>query len=91
MSTVYGGAGRGGLRVRTLCDALARALCWRAFAVCATLAEVRKRGDDFWAEFEFYLSDLVVGCVMDVVLVTLMAPAAVIGRQPKSAKATGAP
>lgn len=25
-------------------------------AVCATVAEVRKRGDEFWAEFEFYLS-----------------------------------
>ncbi len=27
------------------------------------MAEVRKRGKDFWAEFEFYLSDLVVGLV----------------------------
>jgi hypothetical protein len=25
------------------------------------VAEVRKRGDEFWAEFEFYLSDLLVG------------------------------
>lgn len=25
------------------------------------MAEVRKRGKDFWAEFEFYLSDLLVG------------------------------
>jgi hypothetical protein len=25
-------------------------------AACATVAEVRKRGDEFWAEFEFYLS-----------------------------------
>ncbi|KAF6253674.1 hypothetical protein COO60DRAFT_1545566 [Scenedesmus sp. NREL 46B-D3] len=46
---------------------------------CATVAEVRKRGDEFWAEFEFYLSDLLVGCVMDVVLVSLMAPRAVLG------------
>jgi len=30
---------------------------------CATVAEVRKRGDDFWNEFEFYLSDLLVGLV----------------------------
>lgn len=48
-------------------------------AGCATVAEVRKRGEDFWAEFEFYLSDLLVGCVLDVVLVSLMAPVAVLG------------
>jgi Protein RETICULATA-related len=58
-------------------------------AACATVAEVRKRGDDFWTEFEFYMSDLVVGCVLDVVLVSLMAPVAVIGAKPKSASATG--
>ena len=51
-------------------------------AACATVAEVRKRGDDFWAEFEFYLSDMAVGLVMDVVLVTLLAPALVAGRAP---------
>jgi hypothetical protein len=28
---------------------------------CATVAEVRKRGDEFWKEFEFYLSDMLVG------------------------------
>ena len=39
------------------------------------MAELRKRGDDFWGEFEFYLSDLMVGLVLDVVLVTLIAPA----------------
>jgi hypothetical protein len=55
-------------------------------AGCATVAEVRKRGPEFWDEFEFYLSDLLVGCVLDVVLVTLMAPAAVLGRAgPRSA------
>ncbi len=27
---------------------------------CATVAEVRKRGKEFWSEFEFYLSDLLV-------------------------------
>lgn len=58
---------------------------------CATVAEVRKRGDDFWCEFEFYLSDLIVGCVLDVVLVTLLAPVAVIGAHPNSAQATGKP
>ena len=55
---------------------------------CATVAEVRKRGDDFWGEFEFYLSDLVVGCVLDCVLVGLLAPAAVIGAKPTT-KPTG--
>jgi hypothetical protein len=44
------------------------------------VAELRKRGDDFWGEFEFYLSDLMVGLVLDVVLVTLLAPPALIGR-----------
>ena len=49
-------------------------------AGCATVAELRKRGDDFWGEFEFYLSDLLVGLVLDVVLVTLLAPPAIVGR-----------
>lgn len=57
-------------------------------AGCATVAEVRKRGEEFWTEFEFYLSDMVVGIVMDVLLVTLMAPVAVIGA--KSKKSGGA-
>jgi hypothetical protein len=56
---------------------------------CATVAEVRKRGDDFWCEFEFYLSDLIVGMVLDVVLVTLLAPVAVIGAHPKARSSTG--
>ncbi len=56
---------------------------------CATVAEVRKRGHEFWGEFEFYLSDLVVGLVLDVVLVSLLAPAAVIGAAPKTAAASG--
>ena len=47
---------------------------------CATVAEVRKRGEDFWNEFEFYLSDMLVGLVMDVVLVSLLAPVAVPGK-----------
>ena len=58
-------------------------LGWVA-AGCATVAEVRKRGDDFWGEFEFYLSDLVVGCVLACVLVGLLAPSAVIGARPKT-------
>ena len=48
------------------------------------MAEVRKRGSDFWGEFEFYLSDLVVGCVLDCVLVSLLAPIAVLGPHAKS-------
>jgi hypothetical protein len=55
----------------------------------AGAAQVRKRGKDFWAEFEFYLSDLIVGIVLDVVLVTLMAPAAQLG--PRAARTGGAP
>eukprot|EP00890_Picochlorum_soloecismus_P002669 jgi/Picsp_1/3402/NSC_06240-R1_chloroplast lumenal protein len=53
---------------------------------CATVAEVRKRGEDFWDEFEFYLSDMLVGLVMDVVLVSLLAPVAVAGRKRKVPK-----
>ena len=56
---------------------------------CATIAEVRKRGDKFWGEFEFYLSDLAVGMVLDIVLVTLLAPVAVVGKYPKAVESTG--
>ena len=56
---------------------------------CATLAEVRKRGENFWGEFEFYLSDLAVGMVLDIVLVTLLAPVAVVGKYPKAVESTG--
>ena len=52
-------------------------------SACATVAELRKRGDEFWSEFEFYLSDLIVGLVLDVVLVSLLAPVAVPGRTRK--------
>ena len=41
---------------------------------CATIAEVRKRGAEFWDEFDHYLSDIIVGIVLDAVLVTLIAP-----------------
>ncbi len=54
------------------------------------MAEVRKRGADFWDEFEFYLSDLVVGCVLDVVLVSLMAPTATLGAR-KATTHSGVP
>ena len=55
------------------------------------MAEVRKRGPDFWDEFEFYLSDLVVGCVLDVVLVSLMAPTASLGARKPAAKSREPP
>ena len=56
---------------------------------CCTIAEVQKRGKDFWHEFEFYFSDMVVGLVMDVIIVTLLAPTATIGRQHRTAEFTG--
>ncbi|CAA6656785.1 unnamed protein product [Spirodela intermedia] len=52
---------------------------------CATLAEVQKRGKDFWAEFELYAADLLVGVVVNVALVGLLAPYARIG-QPSTSK-----
>ena len=52
---------------------------------CATFAEVQKRGKDFWAEFELYAADLLVGIVVDIALVGLLAPYARIGKP--SAKA----
>ncbi|KAK8553091.1 hypothetical protein V6N13_141693 [Hibiscus sabdariffa] len=52
---------------------------------CATLAEVQKRGKDFWAEFELYLADLLVGVVVNVALVGMLAPYARIG-QPSISK-----
>lgn len=51
---------------------------------CATFAEVQKRGKDFWAEFELYLADLLVGIVVDIALVGMLAPYARIGKQPMS-------
>ncbi|EPS61183.1 hypothetical protein M569_13616, partial [Genlisea aurea] len=49
-------------------------------SICATLAEVNKRGKDFWAEFELYAADLLVGVVVNVALVGMLAPYARIGR-----------
>ena len=57
-----------------------------SLAGCTTIAEVRKRGKDFWGEFELYLSDLFVGLVLDVALVGLMAPAMVLGGAAGAAK-----
>ncbi|CAK9143548.1 unnamed protein product [Ilex paraguariensis] len=47
---------------------------------CATFAEVQKRGKDFWAEFELYAADLLVGVVVNVALVGMLAPYARIGQ-----------
>lgn len=58
-------------------------------AACATYAEVTKRGKEFWNEFEYYLSDLTVGLVLDVLLVGLMATPAVIGKHHVAHNATG--
>ncbi|GFP86298.1 hypothetical protein PHJA_000773600 [Phtheirospermum japonicum] len=52
---------------------------------CATFAEVKKRGKDFWAEFELYTADLLVGVVVNVALVGMLAPYARIG-QPSSSQ-----
>ncbi|KAL5728211.1 hypothetical protein ACHQM5_001323 [Ranunculus cassubicifolius] len=52
---------------------------------CATFAEVQKRGKDFWAEFELYAADLLVGVVVDIALVGLLAPCVRFG-QPSISK-----
>ncbi|KAJ8753754.1 hypothetical protein K2173_000008 [Erythroxylum novogranatense] len=52
---------------------------------CATFAEVQKRGKDFWAEFELFTADLLVGVVVNVALVGMLAPYARIG-QPSISK-----
>ncbi|CAO2813218.1 unnamed protein product [Amaranthus hypochondriacus] len=51
---------------------------------CATFAEVQKRGKDFWAEFELYLADLLVGVVVNVALVGMLAPYVRIGKRSAS-------
>ncbi|KAL5991702.1 hypothetical protein ACLOJK_012612 [Asimina triloba] len=47
---------------------------------CATIAEVKRRGNDFWAEFELFAADLLVGVVVDIALVGLLAPYVRIGK-----------
>ncbi|XP_074580734.1 uncharacterized protein LOC141837187 [Curcuma longa] len=47
---------------------------------CATFAEIQKRGKDFWAEFELYAADLLVGVVVNVALVGMLAPYARFGQ-----------
>ncbi|XP_009622878.1 protein RETICULATA-RELATED 1, chloroplastic [Nicotiana tabacum] len=56
---------------------------------CATFAEVQKRGKDFWAEFELYAADLLVGIVVDVALVGMLAPYVRIGKQSFSSSSFG--
>ncbi|KAL3531767.1 hypothetical protein ACH5RR_005288 [Cinchona calisaya] len=51
---------------------------------CATFAEVQKRGKVFWAEFELYAADLLVGVVVNVALVGMLAPYARIGQSSAS-------
>ncbi|KAK7829359.1 protein reticulata [Quercus suber] len=46
---------------------------------CVTVVEVQNRGKDFWAEFELYVADLLVGVVVNVALVGMLAPYARIG------------
>lgn len=55
---------------------------------CATFAEVSKRGDDFWKEFDLYASDMLVGVVMDVALVSMLAPVARFAPLPSAAAAS---
>ena len=40
----------------------------------------KKRGKDFWVEFELYLADLLVGLVVNVALVGMLAPYARLGK-----------
>ncbi|KAL2653324.1 hypothetical protein R1flu_021452 [Riccia fluitans] len=55
---------------------------------CATFAEIQKRGEDFWHEFDFYLADLMVGIALDVLLVGLLAPFVRFGAAPAGGGAT---
>ncbi|KAH1033689.1 hypothetical protein J1N35_045863 [Gossypium stocksii] len=48
---------------------------------CSTIAEMKKRGDAFWSEFELYLADVLVGLVIDVALVGMLAPYARFSQQ----------
>ncbi|KAJ4821740.1 hypothetical protein LUZ62_034306 [Rhynchospora pubera] len=51
---------------------------------CATVAEVQKRGKEFWSEFELYAADLLVGVVVNVALVGMLAPYARLGHRSAS-------
>lgn len=45
-------------------------------SISKTLAELQGRGDAFWSEFDFYLSDLALELVGDAMLVWLLCPVA---------------
>lgn len=51
---------------------------------------MQKRGKDFWNEFELYLSDLLVGVVLDAALVGLLAPYVQFGARPSGKGVVGA-
>ena len=53
-------------------------------AAMATYQEVTRMKDYFLQEAEFYFSDLVVGTVLDCTIVSLLAPAATLGRVPQA-------
>ncbi|KAH7428497.1 hypothetical protein KP509_09G004500 [Ceratopteris richardii] len=57
---------------------------------CATIAEVKQRGDDFWNEFELFMADLVVGVVVDAALVSMLAPYIQFRRPATAAGVAGA-
>lgn len=70
--------------------------------VTKTLAEVQGRGERFWKEFDFYLSDMALELVGDAMLVWLLSPmviwggvvksgglAGIVGRLPKHAGQIG--
>ncbi|CAI5467844.1 unnamed protein product [Closterium sp. Yama58-4] len=81
-----------GLRDRLLADP---AFLFKVFTEividsgCATFAEVRKRGDDFWKEFDLYMSDILVGFAVDAALVSMLAPMARFGSSAAASAARG--
>ncbi|GFZ02261.1 reticulata-like protein, putative [Actinidia rufa] len=63
-------------------------ICVSNFFVLGIL-KFKKRGKDFWAEFELYLADLLVGVVVNVAFVGMLAPYARIGQPSLSKGAFG--
>ncbi|BBM98337.1 hypothetical protein MPTK1_1g12710 [Marchantia polymorpha subsp. ruderalis] len=81
----------GALRNRMLADPTFIFKVFTEIAIdsaCATVAEVQKRGKDFWNEFDFYLADLLVGIALDVLLVGLLAPFVRFGAAPAGSGAS---
>lgn len=52
--------------------------------VTKTLAEVSMRGDRFWKEFDFYMSDLALEIVGDAMLVWLLSPSIMFGARARA-------